>query len=469
MLTISSGSACDVCAEEYGPQCMPHSIPCGHVLCASCCTTIVEKTSSRLSPGCPFCRESFTADSVRLIRMDFTTSGWSTPRRYPHFETGTDFTGELLAKRAEQLLRFDSDPRSRSETRRLEDKVARIAAKKCSVEEVSTLHKELEGWLRSGKEDQNSSLFLSAALLRAILMNHLAHSEASRIAKTNELAYKEKIETIELTNQRFEADLKRQRKLYEQKSQECQLLRTEVGQLRTLATSLGAALPPSTVTYSASTSASASASSYSSSSEPTSPTSPRATSPTAYTSPVSPLSSSRYNSLHSRSASMSSSARPMTPATPSPLARAQTPAPSSLSHSSTRSGTSVRSMTPAIGMGRSYTPAPVSSRSMTPGPNTHYSSASAYASRSQTPAPTSSHSHSHGYAAAPPIPPKPRRLSQPSPPKMMARTTSEEKADARERWIPPESRVLVETAEGGSYYKKVLGHTARAIGVGSRT
>lgn len=149
---------------------MPHSIPCGifffcvfflrffstilpgHVMCASCCTTIVEKTSSRLSPVCPFCRESFTPDSVRLIRMDFATSGWSTPRRHPTFEGASDFTGELLAKRTEQLLRSDNRPKS--ETRRLEDKVARIAAKKCSVEEVSALHQELESVLRSGKDEQ---------------------------------------------------------------------------------------------------------------------------------------------------------------------------------------------------------------------------------------------------------------------------------------------------------------------------
>lgn len=169
MLTLSPGSACDVCAEEYGPQCMPHSVPCGmqyfrpfprffltsppgHVLCASCCTNIVEKTSSRLSPVCPFCREAFTPDSVRLIRMDFATSGWSTPRRHPNFENGSDFTGELLAKRTEQLLRSDSRPKS--EVRRLEDKVAKIAAKKCSVEEVSALQQELESVLKSGKDEQ---------------------------------------------------------------------------------------------------------------------------------------------------------------------------------------------------------------------------------------------------------------------------------------------------------------------------
>lgn len=170
----------------------------GHVLCASCCSAIVEKTAPRLQPACPFCRESFAPNSVRLVRLDFATSGWSTPRRYPHFEPGSDFTGELLAKRTEQLLRFDPDPRSKSEARRLEDKVARIAAKKSSVEEVSALQKELEDWLRTAKGDQqNSALFLSAALLRAILMNHLAHSEASRIAKSNELALKSKIENLE--------------------------------------------------------------------------------------------------------------------------------------------------------------------------------------------------------------------------------------------------------------------------------
>jgi hypothetical protein len=38
---------------------------------------------------------------------------------------------------------------ARAEARRLEDKVAKVAAKKCSVEEVSTLHKELQEWLTS--------------------------------------------------------------------------------------------------------------------------------------------------------------------------------------------------------------------------------------------------------------------------------------------------------------------------------
>jgi len=50
---------------------------------------------------------------------------------------------------------------------------------------------------------------------------------------------------------------------------------------------------------------------------------------------------------------------------------------------------------------------------------------------------------------------------------MMVRSTSEEKADARQRWIPPDTRVLVET-EIGSYYK-VQGSPLRPIGVSART
>lgn len=395
MLTLIHGSSCDVCAEEYGAQRLPHSIPCGHVLCASCCTTIVEKTSPRLSPVCPFCRENFNGDDIRLIRMDFTTSGWSTPRRFPTVESQySDLTSEFLARRTERLLLSEGSARIRPEARRLEDKVAKVAAKKCSVEEVSTLHKELEGWLLSEKDDQTSSLLLSAALLRAILMNHLAHSEASKNAKTVEANLKVKLDALETTNGTLENELRRARQQYTQKSQECQQLRTEVNQLKALATTLGLPshdMPPP---------------------PPQSPTPPS-------TSPVPPYSSSsqsplsRFNSTHVRSASMSS--RPSTPATPTPPARSHTPAvPPPRSHTpSLRPHTpSIRSHTPSM---RSYTPAP-------PVPPMPRFSTPAPMMRSHTPAPL--------------VPPKPRRLSTPSPPKMM-RSASEEKAEAHERWIPP--------------------------------
>ncbi|KAF9456308.1 hypothetical protein BDZ94DRAFT_1177986 [Collybia nuda] len=375
MLTLTPGSSCDVCAEEYGPHCQPHSIPCGHVLCLSCCSTIVEKTSPRLTPVCPFCREHFTSDSARLIRMDFNTSGWSTPRRLPTIESNNTDFADMWARKTERLLLSEGSSRTRSETRRLEDKVAKVAAKRCSVEEVSTLHKELEEWLTSEKDD-TTSLYLSAALLRAILMNHLAHSEASRNAKTIEANLKAKLDDAEITNGKLETELRKQRALYTQKTQECQTMRTELSRLKALATTLGTA--PSDPRQSTS--------------PPTSPVPPY--SPSAQ----SPL--SRFSSVHVRSASMSS--RPSTPSMSSPT-RSHTPAPPP-----TRSQTpSIRSQTPSI---RSYTPAPPSLRP-TPAPL-----------RMQTPAP-------------PPVPHKPRRLSTPSPPKMM-RSTSEEKADVHERWFP---------------------------------
>ena len=127
----------------------------GHVLCANCCLTIVEKTSPRSSPVCPFCREPFTSDSTRLIRMDFTTSGWSTPRRFPAMESFNDtFSTEVLQKKTERLLSSVGSSKARPDVRRLEEKVARVAAKKCSVEEVSSLYTELDTWLRSEKDDQ---------------------------------------------------------------------------------------------------------------------------------------------------------------------------------------------------------------------------------------------------------------------------------------------------------------------------
>jgi hypothetical protein len=169
--------------------------------------------------------------------------------------------------------------------------------------------------------------------------------------------------------------------------------------------------------------------------------------------------------------SASAAIRPMTPASPSTLARSQTPAPSMLSHASPlRTGVLARSMTPAAGFGRSHTPAPMSSRSMTPGPNSHYSSASAYA-RSQTPAPTGSH-YSNGYTSSgPPIPPKPRRLSQATPPSTISRSTSEEKAEAQQLWLPHSSAhrgVLVEDDQD-AYYKRAHTSPSRHLGVSART
>lgn len=170
MITLSPGSLCDVCAEEYGAHNLPHSIPCGeltvlsrrraqkfthrprhstgHVLCLNCCNNIIKKTPSRLTPACPFCRVQFSSDSIRLIRIDFG-SGWSTPKKttieaHDHIDIGED----------DVLLFNPGTVKTRAEARRLESKVAKVAAKKCSVEEVTTLHRELQEWLNSDKLDE---------------------------------------------------------------------------------------------------------------------------------------------------------------------------------------------------------------------------------------------------------------------------------------------------------------------------
>lgn len=54
-----------------------------------------------------------------------------------------------------------------------------------------------------------TSLHLSAALLRAILMNHLAHSEASKSSKALEVVLKDKVNELEVANEKLEAELRR--------------------------------------------------------------------------------------------------------------------------------------------------------------------------------------------------------------------------------------------------------------------
>lgn len=95
---------------------------------------------------------TFTADTVRLIRVDFgSSSGWSTPRgptpRGALIED-QDIPGDI-GQDDDVLLLNPGLLKTRAEARRLEHKVAKVAAKKCSVEEVTTLHKELQEWLTS--------------------------------------------------------------------------------------------------------------------------------------------------------------------------------------------------------------------------------------------------------------------------------------------------------------------------------
>ena len=107
----------------------------------------MSKTSPRLSPACPFCRETFTHENIRVIRIDFnTTSGHDTPKRAPL--DAPDILTDIFSRKDDLKL---AEPmitsRSREDVRRLELKVARVAAQKSSVEEVSLLYQELQAWL----------------------------------------------------------------------------------------------------------------------------------------------------------------------------------------------------------------------------------------------------------------------------------------------------------------------------------
>jgi hypothetical protein len=136
---------------------MLSTFPLGHVLCYACCSAIVEKTPSRLQPSCPFCREHFTIDGVRLIHIDLpnggSSSGWSTPRKFPCVEANPldVAAAEGWPKKAAALV--DPGARSHAEIRRLENKIHSVANRKCSVEEVKTLKDELELWLAGVKSN----------------------------------------------------------------------------------------------------------------------------------------------------------------------------------------------------------------------------------------------------------------------------------------------------------------------------
>ena len=202
----------------------------GHVLCLGCCEKIISKTSPRLSPACPFCRDHFTRENVRVIRIDFATSGHGIPKRAAL--DAPDIVTDIFSRKDDyKLVEPIITSRSREDVRKLELKVARVAAQKSSVEEVSMLYQELQAWLAAEPKSetqvclrvahqllcrltrlfvsQNTALQLSAALLRAILVNHGSHSETNKQSRTVELAMKERLDEMEASHNKLEAELRR--------------------------------------------------------------------------------------------------------------------------------------------------------------------------------------------------------------------------------------------------------------------
>ncbi|KIY72321.1 hypothetical protein CYLTODRAFT_418101 [Cylindrobasidium torrendii FP15055 ss-10] len=63
-IQLSSASVCDVCYEPFNISAnarkAPHSIPCGHVFCKSCLSTLSQ---------CPSCRRQFEQGQVRRLHV----------------------------------------------------------------------------------------------------------------------------------------------------------------------------------------------------------------------------------------------------------------------------------------------------------------------------------------------------------------------------------------------------------------
>ncbi|TFY69343.1 hypothetical protein EVJ58_g472 [Rhodofomes roseus] len=138
--------------------------------------------------------------------------------------------GHILGAGDDDVLLFMGD-KDRDKTRvQLESKVARVAGKKCSVEEVKHLHQELRNWLSTDKkrDEQTAALELSSALLHAILVNHVAHKHAGEMAKQVENNLRDKLREVHNEKEELEQELHRMRTQAAARSAEIQTLRAEM-------------------------------------------------------------------------------------------------------------------------------------------------------------------------------------------------------------------------------------------------
>lgn len=66
MLILHPSSCCDVCLEVYNwgnTAQLPHAIPCGHVFCKTCLTSVTP-------PKCPLCRKTFVPTTAKKLHVD---------------------------------------------------------------------------------------------------------------------------------------------------------------------------------------------------------------------------------------------------------------------------------------------------------------------------------------------------------------------------------------------------------------
>ncbi|KAG8854357.1 hypothetical protein FRC20_001055 [Serendipita sp. 405] len=229
MLTIDPTSVCDVCNDQYGVVCLPYLIPCGHTFCRSCLVNISDNNPK--GAACPLCRERFTLESICLVRVDpadplpkLSYDGF-----LPSDDTDSDFSDRARSP-------WNQEPRIREEARALELRVQKAASVKCTFEEVSELRDDIQNWLLTEPKYKPNGKFpalrLSAALLRAILLNSLAYTEASKASKLVENGLLEKIKQLEANQTVLEADVKRAKLQTGEKQHEIGQLRLEIERLR---------------------------------------------------------------------------------------------------------------------------------------------------------------------------------------------------------------------------------------------
>ena len=130
-------------------------------------------------------------------------------------EDEDDFPNDLL--KASAPVFPDPGEARAHEARVLEARVARMASKKCPVEEVVALQKEIDRWLTEATAadavrvpssssspsltlpmPQSTSLVLSSLLLKAILVNHIMFSDVFNAAKNTETSLKSKVDELEI-------------------------------------------------------------------------------------------------------------------------------------------------------------------------------------------------------------------------------------------------------------------------------
>ncbi|KZV97717.1 hypothetical protein EXIGLDRAFT_730099 [Exidia glandulosa HHB12029] len=216
MLVLSPESGCDVCAETYNQESLPHAIPCGHTFCAPCLGKISKGLwSPRVGAACPLCRETFSSDSILRIRIDQSLSSSPPyphvlpyPNYFPAQQPGSKFGAVPLDEEA-----LDDNAAEEDKAKRLEAKVKEVARRKCTFEELSSLQREIDAWLtrqrasRPGRE--YPALSIARDLLSAILVNGFRSSEAMKAASSNESVLKEKLDAAALDRRRMEVEMHR--------------------------------------------------------------------------------------------------------------------------------------------------------------------------------------------------------------------------------------------------------------------